>query len=73
VLGRGLVCSGMQGNECSIGEDSLCNYVLLVLDEFLYYFFRKSEGKRQDTKHEVIGSKANNDVPSKGSRYDTCR
>jgi hypothetical protein len=48
----------MQGNECSIGEDSLCNYVFLVLEEFLN-LFRKSEGKRQDTKHEVIESKVN--------------
>jgi hypothetical protein len=28
----------MQGNECSIGEDSLCNSVLLVVKESLDLF-----------------------------------
>jgi hypothetical protein len=38
-FGQGCVMQvAMQGNECSIGEDSLCNSVLLVMKESLDLF-----------------------------------
>jgi hypothetical protein len=63
----------MQGNECSIGEDSLCNYVFLVLEKFLTYF-GSLKGRDRIRNMRLLDQRLiNNDVVSKGSRYDTCR